>query len=188
MLLEHIQKTLPTLVREIETNLSTRQRALEKFDRPREGTRDLRAYLLDIADKFQRLVRDGVDGRYSDEFFGDLYNSHETRKLRALVRRLNSAFYVTLVTKGIDRKITWQDDRIQFQEDSITWIRDGEDAPDYLKPYLDIFSRFPDPVSISEQDPHEELEKLAATNQGTEFPSLPNGNLGYRLFRMQVRP
>ncbi|KAI1348692.1 P-loop containing nucleoside triphosphate hydrolase protein [Xylaria sp. FL0043] len=188
MLLEHIKKTLPTLVREIKTNLSARQRALEKLGRPREGAGDQRRYLLDIAVNFQRLVRDGLHGRYSDEFFGDLYESYEARKLRALIRRLNSAFYVTLVTKGIDRKIVWEDDRFQFQEDSITWIRDGENAPDYLEPYLDLFSQFPEPASILERNLHEELEKLAATNQGTEFSGLPNGDLGYQFFRMQVRP
>ncbi|TGJ86876.1 hypothetical protein E0Z10_g1904 [Xylaria hypoxylon] len=188
MLLEHIQKTLPSLVKEIEENLSTRQRALEKLGRPREETDDLRAYLLDIAEGFQRLVRDGVEGRYNNEFFGDLYDDRETRKLRALLRRLNSAFYVTLVTKGVDRKIQWEDDRLQFQDDSITWIRDEDDPPEYLESYLNLFDRFPEPSSVHEEDLLEELEQLAAANQGTEYPGLPNSNLGFQLFRVQVRP
>ncbi|KAI1746424.1 P-loop containing nucleoside triphosphate hydrolase protein [Xylaria scruposa] len=184
---EHIQRTLPSLVKEIENNLATRQRALEKLGRPREETNDLRAYLLEIAEKFQQLVRDGVEGRYNNEFFGDLYVGYENRKLRALIRRLNSAFYVTLVTKGIDRKIKWDDDRLQFQEESINWIRD-DDIPEYLQAYLALFNRFPLPESIFEGDLYQELEQLAAANQGTEFPGLPNSNLGFQLFRMQVRP
>ncbi|TRX93943.1 hypothetical protein FHL15_005021 [Xylaria flabelliformis] len=188
MLLDHIQKTLPSLVKEIEINLSTRQRALEKLGRPREETNDLRAYLLEIAEKFQQLVRDGVEGRYNHEFFGDLYDGHDNRKLRAVIRRLNSAFYVTLVTKGVDRKIEWDDDRLQFQEESINWVRDGDDVPGYMQTYLALFNGFPKPELIFEGDLHLELEQLAAANQGTEFPGLPNGNLGFQLFKMQVRP
>ncbi|KAI1422314.1 P-loop containing nucleoside triphosphate hydrolase protein [Xylaria sp. FL1777] len=187
MLLEHIQKTLPSLVQEIETKLSARHHALEKLGRPREETKDLRAYLLDIADKFQRLARDGVEGRYSNEFFGDLYNNDETYKLRARIRKLNSAFYVTLVTKGADRKIIWDDDRLQFQNDTITYIRD-KDVPEHLQSYLNLFDQFPEPRSVFQGELHQELEKLAAANQGTEYPGLPNSNLGFQLLRTQVRP
>ncbi|KAI0970580.1 P-loop containing nucleoside triphosphate hydrolase protein [Xylaria arbuscula] len=186
MLLQHIQKTLPSLVKEIETSLSVRQRALESLGRPREKTEDLRAYLLEIAEKFQRLARDSVEGRYSNEFFGGLYN--DTRKLRALIRRLNSAFFVTLVTKGVDRKIQWNDDRLQYQEEGIKWMRDGKDTPEYLESYLDRFSQFVEPPSVSAVDLYEELERLAAANQGTEYPGLPIGDLGFQLFRMQVQP
>ncbi|GAW18677.1 hypothetical protein ANO14919_081580 [Xylariales sp. No.14919] len=187
ILLEHIQKTLPSLVKEIEAALSTRQSALEKLGKPREETEDLRAYLLEIAEKFQRLVRDGVEGRYHHEFFGELNDARDNRKLRALLRRLNSAFYVTLVTKGVDRKVHWENERPQFQEETISWVQD-EEAPEYLQPCLSLFDRFPDPASIFESNLHEELEQLAAANQGTEFPGLPNANLGFQLFRMQVRP
>ncbi|RYC63859.1 hypothetical protein CHU98_g2351 [Xylaria longipes] len=155
MLLEHIQKTLPGLIEDIETNLSIRQQALEKLGKPRSGTEDLRAYLLEIAEKFQRLARDGVEGRYNNEFFGGLYNDHETRKLRALLRRLNRAFQATLIRKGIDRKIK---------------------------------SKFPDPATVFKSDLYEELEKLAAANQGTEFPGLPSSNLDFQLFKIQMRP
>ncbi|KAI1297990.1 P-loop containing nucleoside triphosphate hydrolase protein [Xylaria venustula] len=185
---EHIKKTLPSLVKEIDTNLSTSQRDLEKLGRPREKTEDLRAYILDIAEKFQQLARDGVEGRYSNDFFGDLDSSHEARKLWARIRRLNSVFHVTLVTKGVDRKIYWEGDRLPFQEEGISWIRDGEDTPEYLEPYLDLFAQFVEPTETSEEDLSEELEKLAAANQGTEFPGLPKGDLVFQLFEMQVRP
>ncbi|KAI8953005.1 P-loop containing nucleoside triphosphate hydrolase protein [Xylaria longipes] len=182
MLLEHIQKTLPGLIEDIETNLSIRQQALEKLGKPRSGTEDLRAYLLEIAEKFQRLARDGVEGRYNNEFFGGLYNDHETRKLRALLRRLNRAFQATLIRKGIDRKIK-----------SKTMLLTGYygekiATPDYLESFLKLFDRFPDPATVFKSDLYEELEKLAAANQGTEFPGLPSSNLDFQLFKIQMRP
>ncbi|KAI1757990.1 P-loop containing nucleoside triphosphate hydrolase protein [Xylaria castorea] len=189
MLLEHIQKTLPGLIEDIKTNLSTRRQALEKLGKPRSETEDLRAYLLEIAEKFQRLARDGVEGRYNDEFFGGLYSDHETRKLRALLRRLNCAFHATLVTKGMDRKIEWEDeDNISSCDASFGWMWDEENVPEYLESFLRLFDRFPKPAVVSESDIREELEQLAAANQGTEFPGLPNGNLGFQLFRIQMRP
>ncbi|KAI0520771.1 hypothetical protein F5B22DRAFT_644515 [Xylaria bambusicola] len=184
-----LQKTLPSLIREIDANLSTRERDLKRLGRPREEAEDLRVYLLDIARSFERLVRDGVEGRYSNEFFGGLYDGHEVRKLRARIRRLNTAFYVTLVTKGVDRKIQWSDGRHSFQEENIPWMLDeDEEIPEYLVPYLEFFQEFPEPQVVEEGNLHHELEQLAATNQGTEFPGLPNGDLGFQLFRMQVRP
>ncbi|CAK7206640.1 hypothetical protein SEUCBS139899_009442 [Sporothrix eucalyptigena] len=188
-LLELIQKTLPGVIVQIERNLSTRQHDLDQLGKPRSELADLRAYLLEIAERFQRLAFDGVDGHYGDEFFGDLYDDRETRKLRALLRRLNSAFYATLVTKGVGREIEWEDDdRISSHDGGFSWIRDGDDVPEYLKTYLHLFDGFREPTTISESDLCEELEELAAANQGTEFPGLPNGKLGFQLFKMQAQP
>lgn len=190
MLLEHIQKTLPGLIEDIETNLATRQQALEKLGKPRSETEDLREYLLEIAEKFQRLARDGVEGRYNNEFFGGLYhNAHESRKLRALLRRLNRAFHGTLATKGIDRKIEWEDDEtISSRHGSFGYMWDEDDVPEYLESFLELFDRFPEPATVSESDLHDELEDLAASNQGMEFPGLPNSNLGFQLFKLQMKP
>ncbi|EOO00609.1 putative dynamin family protein [Phaeoacremonium minimum UCRPA7] len=189
VLLQHIQKTLPGLIEEIESNLSARQRAIEQLGKPRSEPDELRTYLLEIAERFQRLARDGIDGRYGDEFFGDLYNSQGTRKLRALLRSFNRAFHATLVSKGVDREIEWDDEeRFSFDDGGFEWIRNGDDPPEHLEAFLDLFKNFPDPTEISETELCKELEDLAAANQGTEYPGLPNGNLGFQLFKMQAKP
>lgn len=188
VLLEHIQKTLPSLVNEIETNLSVRQRTLDLLGKPRSETEDLRTYLLEISDKFRRLVLDGMSGQYGDEFFGDLYDSREARKLRSVIRRLNRAFHATLLMKGVHREILWDDEASYLDNGGIEWLQNEELAPEYLKPYLKIFDEFPKPVTITEKDLSEELGNLGAANQGTEFPALPNAQLGYRLFRKQAEP
>lgn len=86
VLLQHIQRTLPGLIEEIESNLSARQRAIEQLGRPRSEPDELRTYLLEIADRFQRLAHDGIDGRYGDEFFGDLYSNYVRYSERSIVR------------------------------------------------------------------------------------------------------
>lgn len=190
VLLGHIQKTLPGLIEEIESSLSTRQRALEQLGNPRSETSELRTYMYEISEKFTRLARNGVNGHYSDEFFGDLYDEdHETRKLRALLRRLNRAFHATLVLKGVDREIDWDDEeRVPFPNGGFDWIRNGEDAPEYLEQFLHLFDEFEEPTTISETELCKELRKLAVANQGTEFPDMPNAELGFQLFKMQAKP
>ncbi|KAI1326453.1 P-loop containing nucleoside triphosphate hydrolase protein [Xylariaceae sp. FL0255] len=189
LLLGHIQKSLPSLIKEIESNLSNRQLSLEKLGKPRSEAADLRSYLLEIAASFQRLARDGCEGRYGDDFFGELDDNFEARRLRALLRNLNSALYATLITKGVDRKIEWEDDeRDELYETGPEWVRYGDDPPKYLASFLRLFDGFPQPPVVDELVLREELEILAANNQGTEFPGLPNGNLGRQLFKMQMRP
>ncbi|EJT71879.1 hypothetical protein GGTG_11132 [Gaeumannomyces tritici R3-111a-1] len=40
----------------------------------RAETNEMRTYPLDMADRLQRLARDGIEGRYADPFFGNPYN------------------------------------------------------------------------------------------------------------------
>ncbi|KAI0969938.1 P-loop containing nucleoside triphosphate hydrolase protein [Xylaria arbuscula] len=189
LLLRHIQKSLPSLIKDIETELSSRQLSLQKLGKPRSEAADLRSYLLDIAERFQRLARDGSEGRYGDDFFSKLSDGYDARRLRASLRNLNRAFYVTLITKGVDRKIEWEDDeRDMFYQAGPDWARDGDDPPEYLKYFLRLFNEFPHPPLIDELALCEELETLAANSQGTEFPGLPNSNLAPQLFKMQIRP
>ncbi|KAH8203363.1 hypothetical protein TruAng_002458 [Truncatella angustata] len=187
VLLGHIQKTLPGLIQDIENNLSARKRALDQLGKPRSEPEDLRTYLLEITEKFQRLLRDGTEGRYNDEFFGDLHTDCETRKLRAVLRMLNRAFHATLATKGVDRMVEWEDDERNLLYDRVfPGVLGG--IPEYLESYLDLFDGFPEPSVISEMDLHDELGHLAAANLGSEFPGQPNGNLSLQLFKMQIRP
>lgn len=188
VLLEHIQKTLPGLVEEIEASLSTRQRALEHLGKPRTTTEDLKAYLSDISNKFQRLAEDGTGGRYGDEFFGGLYDNHPTHKLRACIRGFNRAFHAALITKGVDRHIIWADDEFRLSSGGFSWLAQNHSAPEHLKPFLELFNGFPQPETITEAKLREHLGKLGAANQGIEFPSLPNAQLAYQFFQEQAKP
>ncbi|GAB1315414.1 hypothetical protein MFIFM68171_05624 [Madurella fahalii] len=63
VLLDHIRASLPDLIHDIETNLRTRQEELSRLGKSRSNPEELQSYLLGIADDFQRLARDAVEGR-----------------------------------------------------------------------------------------------------------------------------
>ena len=194
VLLTHIQKTLPGLIVEIEANLTSRQKELEQLGRPRSTIEDIRAYLVEISDEFQRLSRDAILGRYGDKFFGTLYDNE--RKLRARLRNLNRAFDVTLHTNGRAFQMNVKNERSPVtvtdglsQATLTPDITPGKNVehPAYLQPFLSFYC-FPKPVAISENDLMTELERLASSNQGSEFPGLPNPELAINLFKVQSKP
>jgi len=178
VLLSHIQRSLPLMIGQIETALGVRQDSLARLGKPRSSTEDLRSYLLDIADTFQRLSTDAVNGRYGDQFFGDIYDGE--RKLRARLRNLNRAFHFTLLKKGAMHEIKWEEDG-DVESDG------DNETPDYLEPYIELY-KFPDPRPIDEDFLRSEVEALASTNQGREFPGLPTADLVLQLFKSQASP
>ena len=180
VLLDHIRETLPGVIDEIGNSLDGRVTKLNQLGKARSTIQDMKTYLINIAEDFQRLVRDGANGIYSDRFFGDLESTD--RKLRANLRNLNRAFDITLLTKGASRKIQPDNDESEDGPDEV----DG-DIPDYLHPFVSCYD-FDDPEEVSEADVCRELESWAAANQGKEFPGVPNKDLVIQLFQQQAQP
>ncbi len=185
VLLEHIQNTLPRLIYEINNNILTRQNALQKMGRPRQELRDQRAYLVEIAERFERLATDGVRGRYSDSFFRGTYQTFETRKVRALIRNLNRAFHLTLATKGVTSDIEWRDENSKASDEASHRNPNRNNPPDYLQPFIEVFDDFSMPEVISESDMCKDLDRLAAANRGIELPGQPNTDLAFEFFKTQ---
>jgi hypothetical protein len=62
-LLDQIKTSLPSLIQDIAGKLKSRQQRLDHIGDPRSSPEELRAYLVGIADDFQRLARDAIEGR-----------------------------------------------------------------------------------------------------------------------------
>ncbi|KAK4129909.1 hypothetical protein BT67DRAFT_253357 [Trichocladium antarcticum] len=178
VLLDHIRTSLPDLIHEIEEGLRDRQERLDRLGRSRSNPDELRSYLLTIADDFQRLAHDAVEGRYNDKFFGTL--DQQNIKLRAILRNLNSAFDATLSTKGSRWKIEWDRDSADSDDEA----SEGK-FPDYLQSFIDLYEAA-DPEPITESDLNSHLQSVASANQGKEFPGMPNAELVLQLFRRQA--
>ncbi|KAG9495908.1 hypothetical protein J7337_012474 [Fusarium musae] len=177
VLYSHIRNSLPGVITDIETTLRERQEELDRLGKSRSTQEDLRSFLLGIASDFQRLARDGIYGRYNDEFFGGLQD--DDRKLRAQLRNFSRAFDHILQTKG-STHVTVSDD----DSDS----DDGE-IPVYLEEFLERYPyNPPQPQKITRRELAEQLEKQAAANQGLEFPGTPNKDLAMQLFKQQAAP
>ncbi|SPO06203.1 related to interferon-regulated resistance GTP-binding protein [Cephalotrichum gorgonifer] len=191
VLLDHIQKTLPGLINDIKENIDERMTKLAQLGNARATPDHMKAYLIGIAEEFQKLVRDGVNGIYADKFFGDL--DDRERKLRAKLRNLNQAFSIVLSSKGASQKIVHDADDEGDSEVEGDSSGSGDDStevdvPSYLEPFVSCFDEFPEPEVINQSDLNRDLEALASGNQGREFPGIPNKDLVVQLFQKQARP
>ncbi|KAL1870870.1 hypothetical protein Daus18300_004959 [Diaporthe australafricana] len=180
VLFEHIRTSLPGLIREIENSLSAREEELKQLGKSRSTPEEMRSFLLGIADDFQRLARDAVEGRYGDRFFGDL--SAYDRKLRARLRQMNHAFDSTMSSKGTTYNIECE---IESDSDDIS----DDEIPAHLRRQIHEYQRqFPDPLPIKRSALTRQLEDLASLNQGKELPGTPNAELALQFFRKQAKP
>ncbi|KAK0386273.1 hypothetical protein NLU13_6110 [Sarocladium strictum] len=136
VLLAHIKRSLPGLIEDIE----------------RSKPEVMRGFFVEIAVQSERLARDGVNGHYGDDFFGELEDPEV--KLRYLVRNLNSAFGITLLSKGAAEKIVWSNSNERDFGDRVN----------------NADERFPDPEPVSESVINRRVGEVSSVNQGREFP------------------
>jgi GTP-binding protein EngB required for normal cell division len=109
ILLDHAKSQIRDLIVDIESKISEHQARLKLLSEPRSTPKELRAYLNKIAAQFQVTCLQAVDGDYSHQFFGMLFNTsgdiagmrdEKIRKLRAVIRDLNRLFTHALATRG----------------------------------------------------------------------------------------
>lgn len=177
ILYTHIKQSLPTVIDDIESKLSEREAELERLGQPRSTPEDMRAYLIDVAGNFQRLVRDGIGGHYNDTFFGGFDGTH--RKFRSHLRNFNRAIRHVLLAYGSKQEI------VQYADDN----PQQHHIPGYLQEFLKTHQyNLPNPTVITWAEQVAQLEHKAAANQGTEFPGYANMDLVVQLFQKQAQP
>ncbi|KAK4032118.1 hypothetical protein C8A01DRAFT_51023 [Parachaetomium inaequale] len=203
VLLDHIKKSLPELIENIDRKLWDRKRDLDRLGKSRSTAEELRSYLLGIAEDFQRLAHDAIEGLYSNrqDFFGDLdQEDRRPRKLRAVLRNRHDAFEIVMDTKGARYKIKsreddeeGQDDDYEDEDEDEGDLDDGDgnsDSPNavldpHLQPLVDGYDA-PEAELKAVQELHAELD--APYNRGKEFPGEVNPELAFLLFKRQAAP
>ncbi|KAH8879037.1 dynamin family protein [Thozetella sp. PMI_491] len=185
VLLEHIRRCLPDLIHDIDDKLSEHKERLKRLGKDRSEVDDQRLYLLDIAERFNRLAHDAIEGRYSDAFFGTV--RQDANKLRATLRKLNQAFAAILAKKGKAYEINFPN-----TNNKICAPKYGLDKEscsiDYLKPFVNKYNDFRKPESITTTDFKQKIDSLAARNLGRELPGIANSGLALQLFQVQMGP
>ncbi|OBS26253.1 hypothetical protein FPOA_00193 [Fusarium poae] len=177
ILYNHIRNDLAGVIAVMEAELKQRQEEVARLGTARPTVKEWRSYMLTISSDFQRLARDGCNGRYNDPFFGSLED--EVLKFRAVLRNLNRVFDHILRTRGSTESIV-----VAGEEES-----QGNDLPDYLARFLEIYPyEFPEPEKITIEQLSINLESKAAANQGREFPGSQNADLAMQLFKSQAAP
>lgn len=165
ILFEHHQRCLPALVRGLQKRISTRQATLSKLGNPRSTIQSQRAYLLDIANGFERITNQAVDEMYMDIFF----NSVGKAFIRRTIRQLNDFFAEAMATRGAKR-----------------WISDGTaptPVPSAVNPYLQGWSPQCIPRAAVEAEACEIVR-----NYGAEAAGNVNRTVAGILFRVQAQP
>ncbi|KAK0627952.1 P-loop containing nucleoside triphosphate hydrolase protein [Immersiella caudata] len=187
VLLQHIQRQLPSLITSIDEQIKVHQARLDGLGEKRSSTIEIKKYLIDLSSRYERVAREAIHGNYADPFFGGLYPDSETsyearrvKKLRALVRDLNRAFYFVLTTEGSRRQIQWPDDLHCKLSDS--------QPPDHLKPLVELYDTGDPTDEVLVSDLILELDTIAAENQGVEFPGSSNDRVALALFRDHSTP
>ncbi|KAG8163019.1 hypothetical protein KVR01_007497 [Diaporthe batatas] len=176
---DHIRKSLPAVLQDIQDKLSHTELELDRLGQPRNTPEAKRAYLIDIASHFQRLVQDGIRGHYTDPFFGGFNGSH--RKLRSNLRNFNRAIRHILITFGSTQKVTGGPYDVSLQPS----------PPGYLGEFLEVYTDNPslhEPETITWRKLSSKLERRAASHQGTELPGEVNKEIVIQLFQKQARP
>lgn len=180
--LHQVQQNIPTIIKDIEFDIGELQVELDHLGKSRITLEDRKSYLLRIAEDFQRLARAGVEGRYSDPFFGNLADGEQ--KLRAQLRNFNRAFVFTMSTRGAKQRIFSTASDLDDEDET-----SHDFPPSSLEAFLDKHPYdFDLPSVISDVQMNEDIAEIASVNQGREFPGAPNSELAIQLFVRQSEP
>ncbi|KAK7721604.1 hypothetical protein SLS63_009510 [Diaporthe eres] len=174
---DHIKKSLPAVLQDIQDKLIDQEAELGRLGQPRNTPEDMRAYLIDISSNFQRLVHDGIRGRYNDPFFGGFDGTH--RKLRSRLRNFNQAIRHVLLAVGSAQKVAGGHHSPPKQLPTPACLAE------LLETYTD---GLPCPEVVTWAELSAQLEGQAAANQGTEFPGYANMDIVIQLFQKQAEP
>lgn len=172
MLLEHISASLPSIVHQLDADLSQSEVELAKLGEARRTSKDQSNYLSNISDEFGEYVKDALSGRYHrNPFFGDPLSSEGLEKrLRANIRNLNDQFATRMLECGHKWHVV----------DDALWLKTQGVFPKL---------QFDHPNVISKSDFLKDcVDPLAYRERGNELPGMSNPILVGSLFRQQSQP
>jgi Dynamin central region len=142
LLLGHIRKEYPHVVKEIENLVEKTEKDLEACGPPRQTAAEQRRYLTRVATTYQKQVSDSLIGLYNT----DLSSKHPL-KLRLNIRTLNEEFaddfkhnghrrVFKAVDGGIDKDFArYSTVAVEDEEDIYEWIREVyRDFPPAIHP------------------------------------------------------
>ncbi|KAJ5664593.1 hypothetical protein N7462_011406 [Penicillium macrosclerotiorum] len=182
VLLNQIRHSIPSLIVEIHEKIEHHRQELKQLGTERSTIQGQRGFLLDISSGFAQIVRQALDGLYTDRFFDE--QDHSTsdaaaetidyRRLRAVIRELNEFFADAMSINGQRRRV----DILPIPEP-----QSDINNPTYQS-YLDCWS----PEPTTEQEIIHEIIGLVKTNRGIEVPGSSNPLLVGKVFRNQASP
>ncbi|KAK4964069.1 hypothetical protein LTR66_012493 [Elasticomyces elasticus] len=98
LLYTHLKRELPHLQQELNEKLKATTKELKGLGQSRSTPREIRRYLMQLGQDFQKIAQSAVDGHYEDKYFGPVLSNepvdhaNNTQRLRAVVQYSNLQF------------------------------------------------------------------------------------------------
>ncbi|KIX94518.1 uncharacterized protein Z520_09904 [Fonsecaea multimorphosa CBS 102226] len=164
ILLSHISKELPQLLTDVQSGISECESRLQKFGSSRHTVALQRKYLRDASKRFSELMKDSVDGDYSEPFFHDSRDeAGYKRRLRAVIQNIMGEFAEEMRLRGHSvRLVDSRSDHHGPNEQSYVYVKPRDEFLEYVKIRMRI-------------------------NRGTELPGIFNPGIIGELFRDQSK-
>ncbi|KAF5701820.1 GTP-binding protein [Fusarium globosum] len=175
-LYQHLRRTLPLVVEDIDWKLHFRESDMEGLGSPRSSPEEMRSFLISVASDFQRVVQDGIHGRYQDSFF--LSQHGEITKLRAQIRDLSQAFDHVMRFRGPEYDVRPPN----------TDNPEGHKPPKYLTRFIEHYNRdeFRETRCITKEEFINKVVKKVIFNRGLDFPGSHTQDFAKRLLQHQI--
>ncbi|PHH62623.1 hypothetical protein CDD81_6857 [Ophiocordyceps australis] len=172
-----MSNSLSALIFSLETELQQQFSEMERLGKPRSSVEEMRVFLIDAASEFQRLARDGIQGRYRDAFFGGL--NGKDHKLRAQLFTLHRVFFQTMLKKGAETVVPVAG-HMSAEADVLSL---------YLQSFMDSpLWDLPCPEYVTASDLRERLQRYAVINRGSEYSDTFSHEFAIQFFRQQLSP
>ncbi|KAF5586740.1 interferon-induced GTP-binding Mx [Fusarium subglutinans] len=172
----HMRRTLPLVVEDIDWSLQFRESDMEGLGSPRSSPEEMRSFLISVASDFQRVVQDGIHGRYQDNFF--LIQHGEITKLRAQIRDLSQAFDHIMRFRGSEYSIG--PPNIKKPE--------GYKPPKHLLKFIEHYNQneFMETEFVTKEEFINKVVKRVIFNRGVDFPGSHTHDFVRRRLQHQV--
>jgi hypothetical protein len=172
LLEDHTRAMLPAVISSIKELSETCREELERLGPSRETPEQQRLYLIDISERFQRLVEQGIEANYGDEYFSPGNETH-TRHLRATIQNLNELFAGLMIGSGHATEFRYK----QSMDHIFTTL------PEFMTmPYYDTVGT---PYLPTDDSHLHEIEIWVRETRGRELPTLHSPHLVGPVFRRQ---
>ena len=179
ILLDHISRSLPSLINDIECNINDRRTKLDQLGEERATVGQKRSFLLNVSSRFEKITSQAINGMYLDGFFGGLFSTSTIsalKRLRAITRDLNGKFALDIMNKGRRRRIVYEDSAL---------LESPTESETESEVSVEVWDGS---ATITVAELEDEIREMARKNRGIELPGTSNHFLVGELFRDQSKP
>lgn len=175
---KHIRNNLSDVKKQIEAKLDERQVKLDELGRERASMQEMQSFLFDMAEGYQKLIRDGINVSYYNDFFW--HDTTPQNRLRADLRTFYRMLDYNLEAHGHKYSISNRDGSHKHIQ-----------VPAGIANTAGIHTPSPK-MLIPEKKTRRQMNKIlecsAIKSVGLELPGECNTELPIHLFQEQSKP